>query len=144
LAYIPEEPRPLLEEAALQAFGDFGTQQLSFVCRVVGTRVPPTASLFTKLWTIVKHVCPRLSDEEVMAVLSLRLKVDQSMLDLVMLSEEASDLIDDQDKKQLQTIVDRIRRTRVSSGNSVMSSRRSVAINARSGSELVSPWHTPS
>ena len=44
-----------------------------------------------------------------MAVLSLRIKVDQNMLDLVFLSEEASDLIDDQDKNQFNATVDNIK-----------------------------------
>ena len=75
-----------------------------------------------------------MSDDEVMAVMPQRLKVDQRLLDLVLMSEEASGLIDEQDMRQLNRTIDR------QQADTRESSRQRGATSPLNGWQLASTW----
>lgn len=108
LALIVGPPTGLLRQAALQAFWSFGSTSLSWVARMAGVRLSSGMSLFEKLDGLVRGILPELSDDEVMDILRKRLKVS-SLLDELAADDSMAELVDEQDKKQFQEVVDGVR-----------------------------------
>jgi hypothetical protein len=103
---VPEnQPRPLMQEAAFNAFWKFKISALKWYCRHLGVEIPFEASLFDVLELLVKKILPKLTEEEVVRVLSKRIAiVDEA--EVCMMSDDFEDLVDQQDRKEFDKEVD--------------------------------------
>lgn len=96
IARVLSRPRPMLEEAAQQAFWQFSSTALGVFCAFKGVRVATGAPLIDKLFALISCTLPQATEQEVLTILRKRI-VTSSGLDLL-LAEHAEELVDEKDR----------------------------------------------
>lgn len=66
-------PRPLLHEAALQAFGDLPMTTVRALAKHIQCRLPVGCDLFEAIRVMIKFIMPELSDSQVLDILAARI-----------------------------------------------------------------------
>lgn len=92
-----DQPDGIIQVAARAACWDFGRQLVAWFCKAVRVQVANSWSLFRCLQAFIRAALPTLSEEEVLEIMAQRM-TDPNIMDLVLLSEGADDLIADDDK----------------------------------------------
>ncbi len=92
----------LMEVAAANAFGTMTKSQLVVLADSYWLDTSSSNGLFDVLRVLIKHVLPRLSDLEVVAVIEKRLRHSNEMVEFLK-SKDAEGLLDEKDAANLKT-----------------------------------------
>ena len=95
-------PQPLLTVCALQGFGTMPRQALRGVGTHIGCHVNATASLPEMIVGLVRHLCPKIGDAELLEILRKRLPQEDDLSDYLQ-TEEVTDLLEKGDVEILKT-----------------------------------------
>lgn len=101
-ALVVAKPQRLLQEAAANGFWDLKGAGLKPIMRYLDLEVHDDQSDIDRLQALVRHVFPKTSNEGMLNILEKRFK-DYVDLDGMALMEEASELLDPQDQKKIES-----------------------------------------
>eukprot|EP00971_Amphidinium_carterae_P343659 6483560-Amphidinium_carterae.1 len=93
----------LLVHCARQGFYDMPKTGLLGVAREIGADVNPSEKLPQILIQLCEHVLKKLSDEEKLQIVRLRMPVTSELEQLLLESSDAQDMLEAKDVKDLQT-----------------------------------------
>lgn len=109
---VVSAPRPILEEAAHNAFWSLSNSALRWVGRYIGLKIESGASTLTILELLLEKLAPALKGEALMNVLAGRMR-PHTIFDDILCCEEAGDLGDEQDKDEFASAVQKMASERV-------------------------------
>lgn len=84
---VDTAPRPLLEEAAMNAFWSLSGAQLKAICKYMGIAITKEQTDVDRLWQLMHTIFPKMPATEIMSILELRGRKQAHMHDFLMCEE---------------------------------------------------------
>lgn len=107
LAAMPNgSPTSLLRVSAMSAFGTLPATPLKHLAQHLQVKLAPAPTSFDLVWTLVKHACPELSEDEMWVIMEKRWHSHNMLNDL--LPDNLLDQVDERDAQEVKFVKNKI------------------------------------